>query len=129
MSPDRLPDFFQCCGQIMEVGKEVRIYRELVFFVNDLDFDRFTEVHGCGSLDVQDYGVGNSDLIERSLVNPCVRQVRGSNLDAISAVLGFEDDLLDGLDPLIAAGNGISGESHGLLTGADSKFLLANWFT
>lgn len=86
MSANSLPDLFERGHEVVKVSEEIRIDGKMILLVHYFHLDGLTEIHGGGSLDVEDHRVWDG------------------NSDRITQILSFEDDFLDRLYPLVATG-------------------------
>lgn len=96
---------------------------------SDLHLDSFAEIHGSGFLDVEYRGVRNSDLGDKVVSTRWERPKRSAHLNAVTHVLGLEDDFSDSFDPFFPTRDGIRGKIDGLCIGPQMYIFLALWFT
>lgn len=106
MSAHGVANLIKATGKVLEVCEEVRIDREIVLFIDHLDFNRFAEIHCRRALNIQNGGIGDSDL-NSTRKSRNGRYVVWSHLYAITHVLRLKNDFPDGLNPFLTTRNRI----------------------
>jgi hypothetical protein len=78
----------------MEICEKIRVDSVVLVLVDDFDFDCLAKIHGVAFVDIENCRVGNDNLnITKALRAWRTADYEKAHLDALTHVLGFEDNL------------------------------------